>query len=233
MTFEEIMLFLEEHGSEQTARIFGNQGIPDPKFGVKVSDLKKIQKKIKKDYALSMRLFDTGNYDAMYLAGLIADEKAMTREDLAHWMTVANGRHIATTTLAWIASESDYGLSLAREWMSSDSETEKAAGYATYTSLIGITDNEDLDIPEIEGLLDKIVEVIHDESNDVRYEMNAFVIAAGGYIPPLAEKAKDYGERIGKVTFHLGTSSCKVPLIKPYIEKMEARGVKKKKQARC
>ena len=76
MEFEEVMLYLEEHGSEQNRRIYGNHGVPDPKYGVKVSDLKELQKIIKKDCNLSLRLFDTGNYDAMYLAGLIADEKA-------------------------------------------------------------------------------------------------------------------------------------------------------------
>lgn len=62
MEFEEIMLYLEEHGSEQNRRIYGNHGIPDPKYGVKVSDLKKLQKIIKKDYNLSLRLFDTVIY---------------------------------------------------------------------------------------------------------------------------------------------------------------------------
>ena len=75
MEIGEVMLYLEEHGSEQNRRIYGNHGVPDPKYGVKVSDLKKLQKIIKKDYNLSLQLFDTGNYDAMYLAGLIADER--------------------------------------------------------------------------------------------------------------------------------------------------------------
>jgi 3-methyladenine DNA glycosylase AlkD len=38
-------------------------------FGVKIGDLKVIQKKVKKDHQLAMELFDTGIYDAMYLAG--------------------------------------------------------------------------------------------------------------------------------------------------------------------
>lgn len=35
MILQEIMLFLEENGSEQTRKIFTNHGIPDPKFGVR------------------------------------------------------------------------------------------------------------------------------------------------------------------------------------------------------
>ena len=42
------------------------QGTTDPS-GV-------FQKRIKMDYQLALDLYETGNYDAMYLAGLIADD---------------------------------------------------------------------------------------------------------------------------------------------------------------
>jgi len=233
MTFDEIIHFLKEHGSEQIQKIYRNHGVTGPVYGVKVADLKKVQKKVKKNYELSKKLYDTGIYDAMYLAGLIADEKAMTKEDLDKWMEKADFQGISTNTVAWIAAESDYGLTLAREWMASENEIIAAGGYATYISLIATKSNEELDIEEIDKILDKIVECIHEERNYVRYEMNGFVISAGGYIPELAEKAKTYGEKIGKVHVDMGNTACKVPRIVPYIEKMEARGVKKKKQARC
>lgn len=233
MEFGEVMLYLEEHGSEQNRRIYSNHGVPDPKYGVKVSDLKKLQKIIKKDYNLSMRLFDTGIYDAMYLAGLIADEKAMTLKDLNHWVVNSRGESIACTTVAWVASESDFGIKLAREWIQSDTETIVAAGWSTYGSSLSILPSDVLDMQEISQYLDHIAKVIHEEREEVKYQMNFFVIAVGGYVPELSEKAKELGEKIGKVTVDMGNTACKVPLIRPYIEKMEARGVKKRKQARC
>jgi hypothetical protein len=233
MEFEEIMLFLEQHGSEQSRRIYGNHGVPGPIYGVKVSDLKILQKKIKKDYNLSMKLFDTGIYDAMYLAGLIADEKSMTLKDLNHWARSSKSESIACTTVAWIASESAFGIELAREWIQSDTETIAAAGWSTYGSSLSLLPNDVLDMQEISQFLDHIAKVIHEEREEVKYQMNLFVIAAGGYVPELSEKAKELGEQIGKVTVDMGNTACKVPMIRPYIEKMEAHGVKKKKQARC
>ena len=44
--------------------------------------MKKIQKRVKMDYQLALDLYDTGIADAMYLAGLIADDAKMTRKDL-------------------------------------------------------------------------------------------------------------------------------------------------------
>lgn len=233
MTLDEIMIFLEEHGSDQYRKILSNHGLTGPMFGVKVADMKKIQKKVKKNYDLSKRLFDTGVYDAKYLAGLIADEKSMTKADLESWMTNAGSKEIATYTVAWIAAESDFGLELARLWMASEDENTAAGGYSTYISLIATKANEDLDLDEISRILDHIVEVIHSERNYVRYKMNDFVISAGGYIDEMTEKALECGRLIGKVRVDMGDTSCKVPGIVPYIEKMKNKGVKKKKQARC
>lgn len=233
MNLDEILQFLEAHGSEQVRKIFTNHGIPDPKFGVKVADLKIIEKKVKKNYDLSKELYDTGIYDAMYLAGLIADEKQMTKEDLLAWMVQAPCESIASNTVAWIAAESTYGLELARYWMKADDATIAAGGYSTYCSLVATLDNEALDYEEIEALLDNIVEIIHNEREEVKYQMNGFVIAVGGYIPALRKKALAYGAKIGKVSVDVGNTACKVPLIVPYIEKMEKRNVKKKKKARC
>ena len=63
-------------------------------------------KKIRKDYSLSLELYDTGNSDAMYLAGLIADENRMTREDLQKWVQEAYWYLISDYTVANIAAES-------------------------------------------------------------------------------------------------------------------------------
>jgi hypothetical protein len=71
MTKDEIMLELEKLGNEQTKKVLSRHGAREPFFGVKVGDLKKIVKKVKKNHDLSLELYATGNSDAMYLAGLI------------------------------------------------------------------------------------------------------------------------------------------------------------------
>ena len=80
MTAKEILEELKPLGRESYKRVLvNNHGIKEPVSGVAVSELKKIQKRVKKDYQLALDLYDTGNYDAMYLAGLIADDERMTR----------------------------------------------------------------------------------------------------------------------------------------------------------
>src|ERR1700749_3036789 len=93
-TVSAIMEELRSHGSESIKKILLNHGVKEPFFGVKVEYLKPIQKRIKKDYQLAKDLFATGNADAMYLAGLIADDAKMTKADLQSWVEMALSNNI-------------------------------------------------------------------------------------------------------------------------------------------
>ena len=157
----------------------------------------------------------------------------MTLKDLNHWVVNSRCESIACITVAWITSESAFGVQLAREWIQSDIETIAAAGWSTYASILTTLPNDVIDIHEVSQYLDHIAVVIHGEREEVKYQMNLFVIAAGGYVPDLSKKAKEIGDKIGKVTVDMGNTACTVPMIRTYIEKMESHGVKKKKQARC
>ena len=54
MTAEEIVAQLRALGKDTYKKVLLNHGIKEPLFGVKIEDLKKIQKKIKKDHRLAL-----------------------------------------------------------------------------------------------------------------------------------------------------------------------------------
>lgn len=235
MTVQEILEELKGYGSENTKKIFMKHGAKEPFYGVKVGDMKKIVKKVKKNHELSLELYNSGNGDAMYLAGLIADENKITKKDLQHWAKNANWYMLSEYTVAWIASESKYGLELALEWIESEEEHIASSGWATLSSLMTIKKDEELDIELLSGLLDRVEKNIHSSKNRIRYTMNGFVISAGGCVVALTEKAKKVADAIGKVDVDLGGTACKVPVAGPYIQKIIDMGRlgKKKKMARC
>ncbi len=73
MTVQQILSRLEEMGTLPIKKILIRHGAKEPLFGVKVEDIKKLQKEIRGDtQAIALELYDTGNADAMYLAGLMA-----------------------------------------------------------------------------------------------------------------------------------------------------------------
>jgi DNA alkylation repair enzyme len=95
-----IMADLRKKGTEKTRKIYARHGmVTDRMFGVSVADLKLIAKKIKGQQALACELYETGNLDAMYLAGMVADGSLMTKPELNAWAEgAANLQMIAEYT---------------------------------------------------------------------------------------------------------------------------------------
>ncbi len=235
MTKEQVMKELEKKGSESIRKIFQNHGNSEPMYGVKVADLKIIQKKVKKDHELSMELYSTGNYDAMYLAGLIADESKMSRKDIQQWAERSTSKGISEYTVAWVAAESDYGWELGMKWIDSPKENIASTGWNTLSGVIAMKPDNELNMATIKKLLQRIVKNIHAAPNRVRYTMNGFVIGVGGYVKELTKDAIEIARKIGDVYVDMEGTACKVPSAADYIKKMEAKGYigKKKKTVKC
>lgn len=235
MTVQEVMQQLESMGNESTKNVLVKHGAKEPFFGVKVADLKKILKKTKKNHELSLELYATGNSDAMYLAGLMADEKQITKEQLQDWADKAYWSYLNEYAVPWVASETDFGFELGLEWIASKEEKFAIAGWATLASYASVRKDEELDIKAYNDLLDKVGNEIHNAPNRVRYVMNGFVIAIGSYIAELTSKSQEIAAKIGKVSVEMNGTACKVPLATDYIQKVidKDRIGKKRKTARC
>ena len=235
MTVTEIMTRLKKLGDPQIKSILQKHGVREPLFGVRVGDMKPIQKEIKKDYRLAKELYATGNADAMYLAGLIADDANMTSEDLQTWVHQAVSQNISEYTVPWVAAGSPDGYSLAVQWIDSKEEHIAAAGWSTLSMLVALKPDKQLDIPALSSLISRVVRDVHGAPNRVRYTMNGFVISAGAYVTPLTKEAIAAAKKMGTVTVDMEGTACKLPNVAEYIAKIEARGSlgKKKKTVKC
>jgi len=234
MTYDEVIRGLKSYSNKTFEKIFDNHGARGQSWGVKVEDLKEVQKKIKKDHDLALRLFDSGVSDAQYLAGLIADETKMTIKDLQHWVETAGWPMISEYTVAWIAAESMHGWELGLKWIDAKEETIQSSGWATL-DFVAVRPDEDLDIEHVKALLERVQTEISAAPNRVRYTMNGFVIAVGSWVKALTGEAQKTGYAIGEIEVDMGNTACKVPFAPDYIQKVIDRGTvgKKKKMARC
>lgn len=236
-TTQSILDILKSKGSEKTRAIYAKHGLPaDRTFGVSVADLKTIAKTIKRQQALALDLYATGNVDAMYLAGMVADGAQMSREQLQSWADGAKGlQMISEYTVPWVTTENSEGRRLAIEWIKSPKQDLATSGWCTYSGLVSMRPDDALDLAEIEGLLAYVVQNIDGAKNRVRHTMNGFVIAVGSYVKPMNAKAKSAARKLGAVSVDMGDTACKVPLAAAYIEKVEAMGRvgQKKKTIRC
>ena len=227
---------LERLGTEQTRKTFARHGAPiDQLFGVKVGDLKTIAKKIKGRQDLALELYDTGNSDAMYLAGMVANGALMTKKQLESWAKKATWHMISDYTIPGVACESPFAVELAQKWINAKQPSIMSSGWTAWSGIVAMQSDDQLDLAAIELLLRRIEDNIHSSPNRVRYTMNGFVISVGGYVLPLQKKAREVAKKIGKVQVDVGATDCKVPYAVDYIDKMIASGNagKKRKTIKC
>jgi len=235
MTAAEIIDELKRLGNAQYKATMLRHGCQEPIYGVKIEELKKYQKRIKQDYQLALDLYETGVSDAMYLAGMIADDEAMTKKDLQRWVTQANSPLICGSTVASVAAGNPHGSELALEWIDSKQSSIACTGWNTLGLIVAITPDEELDLPEIKRLLNRVKQTIHQQPDRVPYCMNSFVIAVGGYISSLFDLAMQTAKEIGRVEVDMGDTDCKVPSAPDYLTKIKTMGRigKKRKSAKC
>lgn len=234
-TLKHVMAELKKCGSEETRKIYARHGIPEEMFGVKVADLKVIAKRIKGNQKLAFELYKTGNYDAMYLAGIVADGSVMTKRELESWAKKSTCSSISNYIVPWLATENKNAKSLALKWIKSKQELIACSGWSTYSGIVTVTEDEELVLDEIREIMGRVENEIATAKNHVRYTMNGFVISVGCYVKPLLKDAKRIAKSLGKVEVDMGETACKVPIASDYISKVEKMGRvgKKRKTIRC
>lgn len=234
-SLKSVMAELEALGTAPIKHVLMKHGAKEPFFGVRVGDMKPIAKKIRGEQWLALELYATGNGDAQYLAGMVADGAKMTRSDLKSWAEKASWQMISGTTVPWVASEHPDGYALAREWIDSKKEHVAVSGWNTLGALVTVLPDEQLPMKELDELLDRVAAKLHAAPNLVRQAMNYYVIACGTYVDALGKKAIATARRVGKVRVDVGDTACQIPDAESYIFKSR-RGAPiapKRKTVRC
>jgi hypothetical protein len=236
LTAKSVLAELEKLGSASYKRTMQVHGAQEPVHGVKISDLKLIQKRAGgTNHELALELWDSGVYDAMYLAALMADDARMGPKELQRWVDAATSPALAEYSVAWVAAGSPKGWDVALKWIDSRKPHVAAAGWNTLSGIVALRPDDELDFATLRRLLARVEAEIDAAPDRVRYVMNGFVIAVGGAVRPLTAEALALGKRLGKVEVDMGGTACKVPGIVDYIGRMKARGVlgKKRKTIKC
>jgi len=226
---------LELLGSERTKKVYMQQGAREPLFGVATGAMKPIVRKIKINQALAEELYATGNYDAMYLAGMIADPKAMTEADFDRWMQSAYFYMISDFIVAVTLAETDFAQAVSNRWIATGKELYVSAGYSCYCWLLGNRRDEEFDREKLDIMLETVEKTIHSSPGRTKYAMNNFVSTVGVSYIPLHEKAVSVANTIGTVEVFRGKTKCSVPVAASEIQKAVDKGRLgfKRKNVRC
>lgn len=220
MNLNDVMQALEGYGTEQTRKTYRRHGVTGAQFGVLTSALKTLQKQIKRDHALALALWETGNYDARVLATMIIDPKQITEAQADEWVLELDNYGI-TDYFSGMIAKTPFALKKAEVWTQSDEEWIGYAGWGLLAQIV----NNDTTLPDslFESYLEQIEREIHTAKNYVRYGMNNVLIGLGVRSEALGERARAAARRIGKVEVDHGETNCKTPDALEYMDRILAR----------
>ncbi|MGM0973856.1 MAG: DNA alkylation repair protein [Bacillota bacterium] len=235
MDFETVMQELEALGKERTKKMYISNGAHEPLFGVATGAMKPIAKKIKRNQPLAEELYATGNYDAMYFAGVIADPEAMTQADFDRWMDDAYFYMLSDYVVAVTLAEADIAQEVADKWIESGEELRMSGGWSCYCWLLGNRPDTEFSEAKLAKMLDKVKDTIHNSPERTKSAMNNFVYTVGVSYLPLHEKALEIAKAIGPVEMKRDKKKSTILQASENIQKEADRGRIgfKRKYVRC
>lgn len=195
--FEYVMAELEKLGSPRQKKYYINQGAKEPVFGAATGAMKAIMKQTGKSQPLAEKLYATGNYDAMYFAGMIAEPGRMAKQDFDRWMEGAYFYMISDFIVAVTLAEAPIAQQVADEWIADGRVLYQSAGWSCYEWLLGTRPDSEFDEAKLLSMLHRVEAAVHTAPGRARQAMNNFLIAVGVSYLPLHGQAKQAAERIG------------------------------------
>lgn len=199
MNINEVMQELEALGKERTKKIYLSNGAHEPLFGVATGAMKPMAKQIKKNQPLAEQLYATGNYDAMYFAGIIADPKAMTQADFDRWMDAAYFYMLSDYVVAVTLAETDIAQEVADQWIASGEELRMSGGWSCYCWLLGSRKDTEFEEDKIKQMLEQAAQTIHTAPERAKIAMNLFIYNVAISYVPLHDLAVQTAKRVGPV----------------------------------
>ncbi|MCL1948509.1 MAG: DNA alkylation repair protein [Turicibacter sp.] len=197
MNAMEVMAELEALGTDRQKKNYLGRGAHEPLFGVPTGKMKPILKRTKLNQELAEQLYATGNYDAMYFAGVIAEPARMSEADFERWIGQAPGYMIAEFAVSVTLAEAPIGQAVAEKWIYSEEEIRQTAGWNCYCWMLGNLPDEVFNLERIRQLLEKAHQEIHGASERTKVAMNNFLYTVGISYKPLSEEATAIAKEVG------------------------------------
>lgn len=137
MTVPEVLQWLEKHGSKKTREeMLTRYGITAPRaYGVKVGMLHKLAKQIGRDHALSLKLWQTGWYEARMLTAFIDDPAKVTAAQMDKQARDFDNWAIVDTLCFKLWDQVPHAWTKVEKWANKREEFIRRAGFALLACL--------------------------------------------------------------------------------------------------
>lgn len=179
-------------------------------YGIGLTKLRAIAKKVGRDHELALKLWNERNHDAKVVALLIDDPKKLTREQMENQVDGAGAgmlSHVLSSCDATLP-KSPIAFEIAVDWMKSKDPTRRSCGYGLVYELAKDKKDRRLTDEFFLGVVEKIGKTIAEEENWVRVAMGGALITIGKRNKKLNAAAIKAAKAIGPIHFSDGDKKC-------------------------
>jgi 3-methyladenine DNA glycosylase AlkD len=142
----------------------------EKRFGISVTDLRRIAKEIGKDHKLAVDLWKSGIADARILASMIAVPEKITSEEMETWVSGFDSWDVCDQVCMNLFDKTAFARKKIAEWSIREEEYVKRAAFALIACLV----SHDRHAPDKDfiGFLQIIKHAATDERNYVKKAVN-------------------------------------------------------------
>jgi len=131
MNYEEIIKQIKTAHNPKNVEGMARFGInPENNYGMSVTNLRTMARKIGKDHNLALKLWESEIHDARMLAAHIDKADMVTVEQMEKWVKDFNSWDVCDNCCGHLFDKSKYANQKAIEWSSREEEFVKRAGFA-------------------------------------------------------------------------------------------------------
>lgn len=136
LDLREVLDEVKALGNERSREGMARYGINTERaYGVSVSQLRRIAKRVGKDHQLALELWDTGIHEGKLLAALIDDPSEVTESQMEKWVRDFDSWDVVDIVCANLFDSTPWAHRKALEWTRKEGQFQKRAGYALMAAL--------------------------------------------------------------------------------------------------
>ena len=207
MNIDEVRNLLEANKNERGMQHWAKWNMPWTSYGLGLTQLKKIAKKIGKDHALALQLWNSGNYDMITLATIIDEPDKVTREQVEDQVQALEFWMLAHSYCSNLMPKVKFQKTIAEEWINEKDDIKRRVSYLLIYNIA--RDHTSLEDDYFEPVIEIILNNLQKEENFVKDAMNNALIMIGSRSKNLHSKALSAAHTIGTVEVDYGDNSCK------------------------
>jgi 3-methyladenine DNA glycosylase AlkD len=179
-------------------------------FGIGLTKLRAIAKKVGRDHRLALELWSEPNHDAKVIGLLVDDPKQLTREQVERQVDGARPGmlgHVLSSCDATLP-KSPMAFEIAKDWIASKDPVRRRCGYGLVYELSKDKKDERLTDAFFLRCVETIRKTIAKEEKGVRVGMGGALLGIGKRNKKLNAAAVKVARAIGPIDFSDGDQKC-------------------------